>query len=188
MSSQLDYEINRELGECYLYMGDLDKAEEYYHKAATSNGTHADPYLGLATVAIQRGDLDKAHTLYGKAARIEACDKSLAGMALIEMETGRDEEAFAHLNDALSKNPENLVAVFSLVRLAHAMDRLPEAIGHLENYLAIDPVKTEVRYALAGCLISMGRNEDGVAHLRRILSDDPGFEPAQELIAQAEAA
>ena len=26
MSSHLDYEINKELGECYLFMGDLDKA------------------------------------------------------------------------------------------------------------------------------------------------------------------
>lgn len=27
MSSHLDYEINKELGECYLFMGDLEKAE-----------------------------------------------------------------------------------------------------------------------------------------------------------------
>lgn len=55
MSSHLDYEINKELGECYLFMGELDKAENYYHKAAGSNGVHADPYLGLATIAVQRG-------------------------------------------------------------------------------------------------------------------------------------
>ena len=60
MSSHLDYEINKELGECYLFMGDLDKAEEYYRKAMASNGVHADPYLGLATVAIQRGNIDDA--------------------------------------------------------------------------------------------------------------------------------
>ena len=28
MSSHLDYEINKELGECYLFMGELDKAED----------------------------------------------------------------------------------------------------------------------------------------------------------------
>ena len=56
--SHLDYEINKELGECYLFMGDLDKAEEYYRKAASSNGVHPDPYLGLATIAVQRGERD----------------------------------------------------------------------------------------------------------------------------------
>ena len=33
MSNHLDYEINKELGECYLFMGDLEKAEEYLSQA-----------------------------------------------------------------------------------------------------------------------------------------------------------
>ena len=52
MSNQLDYEINKELGECYLFMGDFDKAEEYYRKAASSGAQNAAPYMGLATVAV----------------------------------------------------------------------------------------------------------------------------------------
>ena len=65
MSSHLDYEINKELGECYLFMGDLDKAEDYYQKAAGNNGVHPDPYLGLATIAVQRGDLEQASFING---------------------------------------------------------------------------------------------------------------------------
>ena len=83
MDNHLDYEINKELGECYLFMGELDKAEEYYRKAVSSDGVHAAPYLGLATVAIQRGDIDAALTLYRKASTIEACDKSLTGIGLV---------------------------------------------------------------------------------------------------------
>ena len=71
MSNQLDYEINKELGECYLFMGDFDKAEEYYRKAAENNTESAAPYMGLATVAVQRSDLDKALVLYKKAASVE---------------------------------------------------------------------------------------------------------------------
>ena len=43
MDNQLDYEINKELGECYLFMGDFDKAEEYYRKAASNNAQSAAP-------------------------------------------------------------------------------------------------------------------------------------------------
>ena len=43
MSSHLDYEINKELGECYLFMGELDKAEDYYTKAAANSEEQADP-------------------------------------------------------------------------------------------------------------------------------------------------
>ena len=30
MSNQLDYEINKELGECYLFMGDFDNARRFF--------------------------------------------------------------------------------------------------------------------------------------------------------------
>ena len=85
MSNQLDYEINKELGECYLFMGDFDKAEEYYRKAASSNSQSAAPFLGLATVAVQRSDLDKALVLYQKAAAVEETDKALCGIGLVYM-------------------------------------------------------------------------------------------------------
>lgn len=127
MTSHLDYEINKELGECYLFMGELDKAEQYYEKAANSNGTHPDPYLGLATVAVQRGHLDNALSLYRRASEIEASDKSLAGMALVEMETGALDSAFTHFSQALEHNPENLVALYGLVQAGHGLNRL-EAI------------------------------------------------------------
>jgi len=91
--SHLDYEINKELGECYLFMGELDKAEDYYKKAASSNGIHPDPYLGLATIAVQRGELESALTLYTKAHGIDANDKTFAGMGLVKMEQGEKEEA-----------------------------------------------------------------------------------------------
>ena len=81
MSSHLDYEINKELGECYLFMGDLDKAEDYYQKAAGNNGVHPDPYLGLATIAVQRGDLEQALSMYEKADGITSSDKSQIGRA-----------------------------------------------------------------------------------------------------------
>ena len=91
--SHLDYEINKELGECYLFMGELDKAKDYYQKAASSNGVHAAPYIGLATIAVQKGELEKAMSLYKKAAEVEPNDKSYAGMGLIAMEKGNTEEA-----------------------------------------------------------------------------------------------
>lgn len=184
MSGQLDYEINKELGECYLFMGDLDKAEEYYKKAMNSNGVHPESYLGLATIAVQRGELENAMVLYKKAAGIEADDRSLAGMALIEMEYGQQDAAFEHFKGALAKNPENLVALFGMIRLAYVAERYAEVIPHLKDYLAIDPLKHEVRYTLAGCLISIGQSDEACAHIERILEHDPANASAVELMNQ----
>lgn len=184
MSSHLDYEINKELGECYLFMGELDKAESYYQKAAGSNGVHPDPYLGLATIAVQRGDLQQAMDLYRKAEGIASSDKSLSGIALISAQQGRHEEAFGLFAKALNLNPENIVALFGLVQAAHVLGRTAEAIAPLLQYLELNPAKNEVRYALGGCLVACGRPVEAKAHLHQLLEMDPAYAPAAELLAQ----
>jgi len=187
MSGHLDYEINKELGECYLFMGELEKAEQYYKKAIGSNGVHPDPYIGLATVAIQRGALEEAMSLYKKAHKIEATDKSFAGIGLIELESGNKEASYSMFTQALEVNPENMVALFSLVRLGHEMERLTDIMPYLENFLEIDPEKAEVRYALAGCLTCLDRREEAKAQLERVLEADPDNETAKELLDQLQA-
>lgn len=184
MSSHLDYEINKELGECYLFMGELDKAETYYLKAAGSNGVHPDPYLGLATIAVQRGDLGQALNMYQKAETISPSDKSMAGIGLISMQQGEYDKAFALYLKAVEFNPENLVALFGLVQTAHVLGRTREALVPLTRYLELNPGKSEIRYALAGCLVACGSTDEARGHLEILLENDPTYAPAAELIAQ----
>ncbi|QJB57262.1 tetratricopeptide repeat protein [Pseudodesulfovibrio sp. zrk46] len=187
MSGHLDYEINKELGECYLFMGELDKAEEYYKKAVSSNGIHPDPYLGLATVAVQRGALEDAMVMYQKAHKIEPTDKSLSGIALIRMENGEKENAFSMFVEAVKMNPANMVALFSLIRLGHELDRVADIIPYLRDYLEIDPVKHEVRYSLAGCLVCLDQKDAAREHLEKILEMNPDFEAATEMLAEIQS-
>ncbi|GAB6060196.1 tetratricopeptide repeat protein [Desulfonatronum parangueonense] len=184
MTSHLDYEINKELGECYLFMGELDKAEQYYEKAANSNGTHPDPYLGLATVAVQRGHLENALSLYRRATEIQSTDKSLAGMALVEMETGAMNDAYEHFSQALELNPENLVALYGLVQVAHSLNCLDKLTAPLENFLELNPDKAEIRFTLAGVLIKLGKVTQAKEQLERCLEIDPTYDPAKELLLE----
>lgn len=181
MDNHLDYEINKELGECYLFMGDLDKAEEYYRKAVANNGEHSDPYLGLATVAIQRGNVDDALVLYRKAAGIEPCDKSLSGIGLVLMEKGEHEEAFAAFLKALERNPQNMIATHCAVQEAHYLNRLEEILPCLEHFLALEPDNRAVRISMVGCLVSVGRQKEAVIHLEELLKLNPEDTEAKEL-------
>ena len=181
MDNHLDYEINKELGECYLFMGDLNKAEEYYRKAVASDGTHSDPYLGLATVAIQRGAVDDALVLYRKASAIEPCDKSLSGIGLVLMEKGEHEEALGAFMQALGKNPQNMVATHCAVQEAHYLNRLEDILPYLENFLALEPENRAVRISLVGCLVSLGRQKEAVLHLEELLKSNPADAEAKEL-------
>ncbi|QJT10487.1 tetratricopeptide repeat protein [Oceanidesulfovibrio marinus] len=187
MSENLDYEINQELGECYLFMGDLEKAQEYYEKAATSNGVHAAPYMGLATIAVQRGSLDEALGLYQRAASVEQSDKALAGIGLVRMEQGSNDEAYEKFAESLAINPENHVALFGIVQTGYTMDRLESVIPYLEKCLAVDPMKSDVRYTLAGCLVSLGQTTDAGRHLEILIEHEPGHTAARELYEQVTA-
>ena len=181
MSSQLDYEINKELGECYLFMGDFDKAEEYYRKAANSSAQSAAPYMGLATVAVQRAELEKALVLYQKAASVEETDKALCGIGLILMEQGQHESAFEHFSKALNKNAENIVALNCLVRDSYQLGCVENVLPYLEDTLRTGIEAEAVRVTLAGCLIYLGRNDDARQHLEAVLGANPANNSAKEL-------
>jgi tetratricopeptide (TPR) repeat protein len=184
--NHIDYEINKELGECYLFMGEYDKARDYYNKAVLNNAAMADPYMGLAAIAVHEGDLEGAHVLYGKANEASPGEKPLTGLGMIEVELGRHAEAFDHLSAALTLNPGSMMVVNILLQLAYAQNRLEEMLPHLEA--ALEPGDTEaVRYALAACLISVGREGEAKEHLEILLGENPSNDSAKQLYAQLAA-
>ena len=181
MDNQLDYEINKELGECYLFMGEYDKAEEYYRKAAAANKESAAPIMGLATVAVQRSELDKALVLYKKACSIEETGKTLCGIGLVHMEKGEHDEAFEYFTRALGRESNNIVALNCMVREAYQTNQVEKTISMLENALNDSEEKEAVRVTLAGCLIYLGRQNEAKEHLEIVLGDNPTNHNAKEL-------
>lgn len=183
MTMHIDYEINKELGECYLFMGDFSKAGDYYRKANQVAPEQAEPYLGLATIAVQLGSLDEAAGMYRRASELAPSDKAFAGLALVEMEQGAHNEAFGHFIDALRQNPANMFAINGLVQEGYYLTRLEEVLPHLESAIALHDLES-LRYTLAGCLAALGRESDAKGHLETLLDMNPGHESAQELYAR----
>ena len=187
MNTHVDYEINKGLGEYYLFMGDLEKALTYYNKALAISSERAEAYLGLATVAVQRNELETAAEHYARAAVLAPSDKAYAGLALVEMELGRHDAAFEHFGAALVENPTNMFALNGLVQEAYFRSRLDEALPHLENALTVSDTEA-LRYALAGCLAALGRDEEAKKQLEFLLGSNPQHANAQELYARVSAA
>lgn len=183
MDSNIDYEINKELGECYLHMGEFDKAEEYYLKAASNTSVYAAPHLGLAAIYVQRGNYDAAYSQYSKAASLETSDKALAGMGLVQMERAELMPAFDSFKAALELNPENMVAMNCLVQIAHVQGRLAELVPVLENSLAIKS-NDSVCFTLAGCLVALKRNDEAKKYLQAILNANPEHADSKNLLAE----
>lgn len=180
MSSHLDYEINKELGECYLFMGELDKAEDYYTKAAAHADEQADPYMGLATIAMQRGDMAGAMGHYSKAATLQESDKALAGLGLVHMNQGNHDEALNLFCRALNRNPANAVALGCLVREGYEQGRVEDILPYLFANLEVTN-EENTRVTLAGCLVSLGRKDEALQHLSDALAINPQSFSAREL-------
>jgi tetratricopeptide (TPR) repeat protein len=179
----IDYEINKELGECYLFMGELERARDYYLKAVNCNGTVAEPYLGLAAVALSEGSIDAAYKFYSKAHAVDSGPKPLTGMAMVEVELGKHSEAFTHYGEALTQDPGNMLVINNMLQLAHSMNRLDELLPFLEGSLEVGDTEV-IRYALAACLTNLGREEEAKEHLELLLNENPGNPEAQQLYAQ----
>jgi tetratricopeptide (TPR) repeat protein len=182
MDSMLDYEINKELGESYLFAGDFGRAEGYYSKATQAYGRGIDAFMGLATIAVQRGELDKALKLYGKAAAIKETDKVLCGLGLVYMEQGRNGKAMECFQRALRSSPGNMVALNCLVRVAYSLGMVESVLPYLESALKTGVERESVSVTLAGCLICLGRGDQARRHLEAVLRSNPSNPEARELI------
>jgi tetratricopeptide (TPR) repeat protein len=186
MSTHIDYEINKELGECYLFMGEYVKAGEYYSKAVSCNLGYAEPYMGLATIAMQLGKTAEAKEYYEKALGVEASDKAHTGLGLALMELGMENEAFDNFITALKVAPNNIIAMNAMIQMAYKLNRLDEALPRLEAALQVSEDET-VRFTLAGCLSYLGQDAEARKQLEILLGNNPGNVSAQELYAHIAA-
>ncbi len=180
MSDLLDYEINKELGECYLFMGEYEKATEYYEKAAESGSEFAAPQMGLATIAVQVGDYDKATVHYQKALELEKSDNAYTGLGLVAMTKELHAEAFEYFKNALEIKATNTVALGCLVQETYALDKVDEAVLFVEKFYE-ETKDPQIRITLAGCLIYLGRKDEAKLHLEEALKELPDNEDAKDL-------
>ncbi len=187
MSSHLDYEINKELGECYLFMGELEKSESYYLKALDSNNKLAAPYLGLATIAIQRNNYDDALVYYKKAYSIDKYnDKPITGIGLVFMEKNQLADAFGKFQEALAINAGNMIALSCLVRIAYMTNKVEEIIPFLERGVEHDENQS-TRITLAGCYISLDRHKEATSLLKEALLNEPNNAEAHDLLKHVQS-
>lgn len=186
MSKHIDYEINRELGECYLFMGEYDKAADYYRKAAECGTGNPEPYMGLAAISIQHGDLEGARGSYQAAIELSPTDKAYAGLGLVAMEQNASNDAFDYFGKALELNINNMIAMNAMLQLAYQVGRVEEMLPHLTAALT-EADNDTIRFTVAGCLSYLGRNEEAREHLEILLGKDPANSNAQELYAHIAA-
>jgi len=181
------YEVLQELGDCYTSVGDGDKAQHCYGKAATLEPDEPGPYIGLGVVALQTSKLDDAELAFRVACRLDTnCARAYAGLAMVAQQRADYKQAFEMYLKCLELDADNLAALLGLFQTSCRMGSFAKIIYYLEAYLNMHPGDTSVMFTLAALYMRDGRLEQSQRILIDVLTLDPANKDAANLLEEVE--
>ena len=136
--------------EAFLDQNDIDKAIEYFKKAAELDPKNNPAKLGLSEAYVRRGDQ--------------------------VLDTGKPETAVYYFEEAAKANPNNPAAYAGLGECYDATGSNDKAQAGFEKALSLDPNLTEL-YAPLGIIYyqkgEIAKSKDYLTRIRAIRPDDP---------------
>jgi tetratricopeptide (TPR) repeat protein len=181
----LDITELRQLADSFLSVGDLDRAQDAYEKAAVLDPDAPDPYVGLAAVALRKNRLDDARLAFRVACRLDPrCPKAWEGLGRVAQQNEDYETAFEMYLRCLELDTNNLIALLGLFQASSQMGSFAKIIHYLEVYLNMHPDDTAVMFSLATLYIKEDRYENAQAMLLKIRSISPENKDVENLLEE----
>lgn len=186
-NSTQQYEILKELGDCFTAIGNHASAQSCYEKAAPLAPDEAAPYIGLGVIAAQKAQLEDAEIAFKVAARLDnKSSKAYAGLAMVAQQKTDYKRAFDMYLKSLELDPDNLTALLGLFQTSCQMGSFAKIIHYLEVYLDMHPADTYVMFTLAALYMKDNCPEKSKELLVNILSLDADHKDAANLLEEVE--
>lgn len=177
------FDAYKTMGNIFLRLGDLDSAEESYHRAFTLNNTSDVLCVNYGTLEIQRGHLERALSRYREALAINPQnDKAWVGLALIHRHYGDHELSWGNLQLALDFNKSNVTALQLMAEWSLKDQKVFEVIERLQDYLRDSDQDAEMSLLLAKLFFIINRADLAAIEVTRALSIDPLVSGGREMI------
>ena len=152
------YDVVKELGDCYVSVGDFEQARMCYEKAATLGPDEAGPYVGMGVISMQQGELSDAEISFRVACRLDPeCSKAHCGLGMVCQQRERFQEAFDFYLKSLDLDNNNLTALLGLFQTSCRMGSFSKVIHYLEVYLDMHPGDCSVMFCLAALYFKNGQ-------------------------------
>jgi tetratricopeptide (TPR) repeat protein len=181
------YDVVKEMGDCYVQVGNYVEAEQCFEKAANLDPDKAGPYVGIAVVAMQRDNLEDAEIAFRVARRLEPdCSKAICGLAMIAQQRNSWQQAFDLYLRCLDVDRDNLTALLGLFQASCEMGSFSKVIHYLEVYLQMHPGDSSVMFCLATLQLKDGKTDQSRELLVSILAADSGNVDAANLLEEVE--
>ncbi len=106
------------------------------------------------------------------------------GLGSVWYRTGKVRESYACLLAVLGSNPQNVEALFYLIKCAFSLGEYVEAERLVFNYTQVAPVNASLLYCLAGIQYHLGRKGLASSTVQQALRLRPDHEGAKRLLAK----
>lgn len=179
------FELFKTMGNIFVRRGDLESAEDSYHKAHRLIPDSDVLQVNFGTLAIQRQQWDSAIEHFRKALGINSSsDKAWIGLAVCHRVKGDHELAWGNLEAALEFNPLNEVALGLALEWGANEGREFRVLDLIRRFL-IEGGWNE-KMSLAFCWLSWRRGELQIARfeLERLLAVNPENAQALQLLEE----
>jgi Flp pilus assembly protein TadD len=168
------FEIYKFLGNAYLKLGDIDSAEENYHKAFTIKPKSSLLHVNLGTLAIQRNEWHRVQFHFREALRYNINqDRAWTGLAIYHNYMGDKDLALANLKKALDLNSNNRTALLLLASWWPSHVPKDDLIYRLTQYLDQNPNDQDISMLL---IKSAFENQDfhiAIIEIEKLVCLDP---------------
>ncbi|HEY2573220.1 MAG TPA: tetratricopeptide repeat protein, partial [Verrucomicrobiaceae bacterium] len=106
-----------------------------------------------------------------------AAARSNVGLALHEM--GRDDEAIAHFEKALSMDPRDPATHYNLAIVLLSLGSIEQAIEQYREVVALRPESTAAHNNLGEALLRSGRPDEAMEQFQKVIEVNPHFAGAE---------
>lgn len=181
------YEIVVELGQCYVSVGDYDKAKECFAQATTLDTDAAEPYVGLGVIAMQQQEYDDAELSFKVARRLDnKCAKAYCGLAMVYQQTNKLTEAFDNYLKSLEYDGDNMTALLGLFQTSCQMGSFAKVIYYLELYLQSHQNDVSVMFSLGSLYARDGKLLQAREMLKNVIALDTSNTDAANILEEVE--
>jgi tetratricopeptide (TPR) repeat protein len=170
------------LGNLYVNLGQLDRAEYYYRLALKIDDLFLPAVMNLAVLLSGQSRNQEAEQLLRDAATAYPGDANVAyslGLLLVEMQ--QPDAGLASLRRAAELDPHGARVRYNLGLLLQQIGRLDEAEAAFAAAITIEPDNLDFLYALADHLARRDRLAEALAVVERMITAHPEEQIGHEL-------
>jgi len=149
--------LYRLIGDCFTQLGNTKSGKNAYQTAIDIDPYLAKAHIGLGSIGLIKGDHDVAIIHFQKAISFAPKDEMAnLGLGIAFHAMKEYQEATRWVINALKINPDNKIAIYTMVKLSADSQNYKDCIYFLKIYITNNPKDKNIHYTLAGILYKLG--------------------------------